>query len=145
MRDNNLTTKSHRRAMQQREVPLYSIHPRAKLYKQYTALIDTTIDATDTLEIEYNNYVCHFTFAWQFTDDISISKSQPLQGLIQTSESTVIRTNCTKDIAVGDIVALQWAKGEQAGNYQIIDVRQQYYYTPKMIKTYCYLSIERLP
>jgi|GEM_PF-5807441 len=132
----------------QYEIPFWSPHPKGKAYKQYTFDLPLELKnragEVETIVVQGQNYACHFAFKWQFVYDVSKGKNQALQGLVMDEESVLIRTNCVKDIDVGDVVWLKSQANKDGTKYTVVDVRQQWAYCPKMVRTFLNLSLKAI-
>ena len=143
--------------MREKELPMYSPHPRAKLYRRYTYktsahahVLEDPDDLTTATEIEkfvveLNNYCSHESFKWVFETELQTNQQEQIPGLINKSVYVTIKTNTLEYINPGDVVWLQCGMWKQ-GKYFIVtgDVKQDYIYTPKMRQSYKHLELRSL-
>ena len=149
--------------MQIKELPMYSPHPRAKLFKRYSdnatltkanpivkinpdnpsTLI--TKDEWEQLTIELNNYVNYKSFKWVFASEIQNGQQERMSGLVNNLVYATIKTNTLEFINKGDVIWLQCEMWKQ-GKYFIVtnDVKQDYIYTPKMRPSYKHIELRSL-
>lgn len=123
------------------EYPMWSPHPKAKLYKRYTADMPVELKDGESITVEKNRYVLVGLFRWIENTLKDDETEQPLDGLIVQNSYLTIKTNSLKKFACGDIVELP--KNTCFGGLWIITEGQSvdYIYTPKQVQTYQYLPL----
>lgn len=138
--------------MLMKELPMYSPHPRAKLYERFSdkcELADPNSLTTDAdknkFVVELNNYFNYHSFKWVFDGDIQNDQQEQMPGLVNKSIYVAIRTNTLKFINPGDIVCLKCGMWPQ-GKYFIVtgQPKQDYIYTPKMRQSYQHIELRSL-
>lgn len=128
----------------QKELPFWSPHKRAKLFKRY--IFGSTIERPDGEKIQFENdrYICYHTFKWQLESDISTGKVQPIKGRIENESNVTIRSTTLLEIQESDIVFLQSIVGAKGMYFMVGAVSQDYIYAPKPIKSFVHLILSSL-
>lgn len=123
------------------EYPMFSPHPKAKLYKRFTGDIPIELKDNETITVQSNRYVYVGRFKWIENTQTEDGDEQPLSGLVVANSYVTIKTNSLKTFACGDVVELP--KGTiLAGLWEICDGKtKDYTYTPKQVQTYQYLPL----
>lgn len=134
------------------EYPMWSPHPKAKLFKRYTAgmaalrtdkiaVKDKEIFNSDIIIVQGNRYVCIGTFRWVEETTKQDTDEQPLDGLIVPNSYLTIKTNSLKKFGTGDIVDLP-KDTHFGGLWTITDgISVDMIYTPKTVQTFQYLPL----
>ena len=155
--------------MQSIEYPMFTSHPRAKLYKRLTndtpiktengKIIQTKLNnnakqAADDLDNEFvpvaddgmitiqsNRYVCVGTLKWIEHTEKQVTDEQPINGLIIPNAYVTIKTNSLKKFDEGDVIQI-CGNTPLAGLWLIMDeMRTDYVYTPRQVQRYQYLPL----
>lgn len=123
------------------EYPMWSPHPKAKLYKRYTADMPVELKDGESVTVEKNRYVIVGRFRWIENTPQDNATEQPLDGLLVSNSYLTIKTNSLKKFACGDIVELP--QGSRFYGLWIITegLTTDIVYTPKAIQTYQYLPL----
>lgn len=123
------------------EYPMFSPHPKAKLYKRFTGDMPIELKDGETITVQNNRYVFVGKFRWIDNTSKEDADEQPLDGFVVSNSYVTIKTNSLKEFAVGDVVQLP--KGTPlAGLWIITDGKStDYIYTPKQVQTYQYLPL----
>ncbi|MDE6473608.1 MAG: hypothetical protein K2L70_00715 [Clostridia bacterium] len=143
------------------EYPMFSPHPKAKLYKRFTGDMPIKVDDNQIIQIEMdgriievadggiitiqnNRYVFVDKFRWIESTSKDSQSEQPLDGLIVSNSYVTIRTNSLKEFDCGDIVELP-KESRLGGLWTIEDgATVDYVYTPKQVQTYQYLPLSKV-
>jgi len=128
----------------QYELPMWSPHPRAKLFKRYVFNSEVEREDGEKIKFENNKYVCHKTFKWQRESDLSVGKVQPIKGLIDEQANVTIRSTTVLEMHEDDIVFLQSTVSSQGAYFNIKSVSQDYIYCPKQVKSFVHLELESI-
>lgn len=142
------------------EYPMFSPHPRAKIYKRYTGnqtakvqsdgktpvAVDgkTVIDDYDTIIFQNNRYVLNGRIKWVEESPKESNDEQPISGLLVENEYLTIKTNSLINIAVGDIIELP--EGSPFAGRWIVQSGKSidHIYTPKPLQTYQHVPLSSL-
>lgn len=142
------------------EYPMWSPHPRAKLYKRYTgnqsvkvkggngtpiALDGKTVaDDHDIITVQNNRYVLSGRLKWVEETPKESNDEEPIKGLLVENEYLTIQTNSLLEFAVGDVIELP--KGSPFAGLWIVESGKaiDHVYTPKPLQTYQHLPLSSL-
>lgn len=126
------------------EYPMFSPHPKAKLYKRFTGDMPIELKDGETITIQNNRYVFVGKFIWIESTSKDSQSEQPLDGLIISNSYVTIRTNSLKEFDCGDIIELP--KGSRLNGLWTIEdgATVDYVYTPKQVQTYQYLPLSKV-
>ncbi len=126
------------------EYPMFSSHPKAKLYKRFTGNMPIELKDSETITVQNNRYVYIGKFKWIESTSKDSQSEQPLEGLIISNSYVTIRTNSLKEFDCGDIVELP--KGSRFDGLWTIEdgATVDYVYTPKQVQTYQYLPLSKV-
>jgi len=140
-------------SMLQKEIPMYSPHPKGKLFKQFDERTQLPLNPEELMDeeeyrnwqLEMNNYRHFKEFKWIFETEISNAQGTDMPGLVNRQLYVAVKTNTLHDIQPGDVVYLRCNIWPQ-GRYFIVtsDVKQDYAYTPKMRPTYKHIELKGL-
>ena len=127
--------------MQTFEYPMFTPHPKAKLYKRLTNDISTERENGEIIIVQENRYALVGKFCWIEDTAKQDVVEQPLDGLIVPNSYVTIKTNSLIKFEDGDIVELP-KSSRLAGLWIITDGQTtDYIYTPKQVQTYRHLPL----
>jgi len=126
------------------ELPFWSDHPRAKLFKRY--IYASEMERPDGIKIKFENesYVSYHSFKWQLESSMSTEKVSYIKGLVENQSSPTIRSSTLLDIQEDDIVFLQSSVSSKGVYYIVNAVEQDYIRCPKMRKSLVHLSLSSI-
>ncbi|MDR1138317.1 MAG: hypothetical protein LBK70_00350 [Clostridiales bacterium] len=129
----------------QKPIMMWSAHPLAKWFKRF--VFNSTVELPDgeKIKIDNNRYVSHSTFKWQMYSDLSMGKVQPIKGLIEQQTNVSIRSTTLLEIKQGDAVFLKSTASAKGMYFMVVEVSQDYIYTPKMKRSYQHLELKSIP
>ncbi len=121
------------------EYPMWSPHPKAKLYKRYTADMPVELKDGESVTVQGNRYVCVCKIRWVEATERTENEYQPMDGLLTPNGYLTIRTNSLHKFEKGDLVVIEGKLWQVDG-----DVRIGYIYTPKKVQTNQYLELRKV-
>ena len=123
------------------EYPMFSPHPKAKLYKRFSSDMPIELKDGESITVQNNRYVYVGKFKWIENTQKEDTDEQPLDGLIVPNSYVTIKTNSLKKFDDGDVVQLP--EGTPFAGFWIIrdGKSTDYIYTPKQVQTYQYLPL----
>lgn len=123
------------------EYPMFSPHPKAKLYKRLTNDTAVKVDDADTITVQSNRYAFACKLKWIEYTEKQDTDEQPLDGLIVPNSYVTIQTNSREKFDDGDIIQIV-GDTPLAGYWLIMDGKStDYVYTPKQIQRFQYLPL----
>lgn len=124
------------------EYPMFSPHPKAKLYKRLTNDMPVELQNGDTITVQSNRYVCvSKRIKWIEYTEKQDTDEQPLDGLIIPNSYVTIQTNSREKFDDGDIIQIV-GDTPLAGFWLIMDGKStDYVYTPKQVQRFQYLPL----
>lgn len=124
------------------EYPMFSPHPKAKLYKRLTNDMPVELQNGDTITVQSNRYVCvSKRIKWIEYTEKQDADEQPLDGLIIPNSYVTIQTNSREKFDDGDIIQIV-GDTPLAGFWLIMDGKStDYVYTPKQVQRFQYLPL----
>lgn len=129
--------------MQTFEYPMWSPHPKAKLFKRYTGNQPVAV-GSEVITVQGNRYVYSGSFKWVETTTEEKQNEQPLGGLIIENSYLTIKTNSLKEFTTDDVIELP-KDTRFAGLWVIVDgMTVDYAYTPKQVQTFQHLPLSSL-
>lgn len=141
--------------MQTAEYPMWTPHPKAKLYKRYTGELSTGLEGAEVtvngqnmgggvITAQGNRYVHSGNIKWIEETTEEKQDELPIGGFVMENSYLTIKTNSLKEIKTGDIIELP--KGTKfAGFWIIVDGSSvDYAYTPKQVQTFQHLPLSSL-
>lgn len=124
------------------EYPMFSPHPKAKLYKRLTNDMPVELQNGDTITVQSNRYACvSKRIKWIEYTEKQDTDEQPLDGLIIPNSYVTIQTNSREKFDDGDIIQII-GDTPLAGFWLIMDGKStDYVYTPKQVQKFQYLPL----
>lgn len=126
------------------EYPMWSPHPRAKLYKRYTGNQTVKVKGDDIITVQNNRYVLSGRLKWVEETPKESNDEEPIKGLLVENEYLTIKTNSLLEFAVGDVIELP--KCSPFAGLWIIQSGKAIdcVYTPKPLQTFQHLPLSSL-
>lgn len=121
------------------EYPMWSPHPKAKLYKRYTADMPVELKDGESITVQGNHYVCVCKIRWIEATEKTENEYQPMDGLLTPNGYLTIQTNSLHKFENGDLIVIDSDLWQVDG-----DTRIGYVYTPKKIQAYQYLELRKV-
>ncbi len=123
------------------EYPMFSPHPKAKLYKRLTNDMAVKVNEADTITVQSNRYAFTSKLKWiEHTEKQDIDE-QPLDGLIVPNSYVTIQTNSREKFDDGDIIQIV-GDTPLVGFWLVMDGKStDYVYTPKQVQRFQYLPL----
>ncbi len=123
------------------EYPMFSPHPKAKLYKRLTNDMPIELKDGETITVQGNRYVLIGRFRWIEETTKQDADEQPLDGLIIPNSYVTVKTNSLKRFDDGDVIELP-KPSPLAGLWIITEGKStDYVYTPKQVQTFQHLPL----
>ena len=123
------------------EYPMFSPHPKAKLYKRLTNDTTVKVDDADTITVQSNRYAFTSKLKWIEHTEKQDTDEQPLDGLIVPNSYITIQTNSREKFDDGDIIQIV-GDTPLAGFWLVMDGKStDYVYTPKQVQRFQYLPL----
>lgn len=123
------------------EYPMFSPHPKAKLYKRLTNDMPIELKDGETITVQGNRYVLVGRFRWIEETTKQDADEQPLNGLIIPNSYVTVKTNSLKKFDDGDVIELP-KPSPLAGLWIITEGKStDYVYTPKQVQTFQHLPL----
>ncbi|MDE6402079.1 MAG: hypothetical protein K2L54_05630 [Clostridiales bacterium] len=124
------------------EYPMFSPHPKAKLYKRLTNDMPVELRNGDTITVQANRYACvSKRIKWIEYTEKQDTDEQPLDGLIIPNSYITIQTNSREKFDDGDIIQII-GDTPLAGFWLVMDGKStDYVYTPKQVQKFQYLPL----
>ena len=123
------------------EYPMFSPHPKAKLYKRLTNDMPIELKDGETITVQGNRYVLIGRFRWIEETAKQDADEQPINGLIIPNSYVTVKTNSLKRFDDGDVIELP-KPSPLAGLWIITEGKStDYVYTPKQVQTFQHLPL----
>ena len=123
------------------EYPMFSPHPKAKLYKRLTNDMPIELKDGETITVQGNRYVLIGRFRWIEETAKQDADEQPINGLIIPNSYVTVKTNSLKRFDDGDVIELP-KPTPLAGLWIITEGKStDYVYTPKQVQTFQHLPL----
>ena len=123
------------------EYPMFSPHPKAKLYKRLTNDMPIELKDGETITVQGNRYVLIGRFRWIEETAKQDADEQPINGLIIPNSYVTVKTNSLKRFDDGDVIELP-KPSPLAGLWIITEGKStDYVYTPKQEQTFQHLPL----
>lgn len=123
------------------EFPMFSPHPKAKLYKRLTNDTTVKVNEADTITVQSNRYAFTGKLKWIEYTEKQDTDEQPLDGLVVPNSYITIQTNSREKFDDGDIIQIV-GDTPLAGFWLVMDGKStDYVYTPKQVQRFQYLPL----
>lgn len=127
--------------MQDFTYPMWSPHPKAKLYKKFTGDVPVEFKGNEVITIQQNRYVFVRSIKWVEETSKDSYDEQPVSGLLICNSYVTVKTNALTPIGDGDILELP--HDSRLGGFWIVQDGAfiEYTYTPKQVQTFQHLPL----
>lgn len=127
--------------MQTTEYPMWSPHPKAKLYKKFTGDVPVEFKDNEIITIQQNRYVFVRSIMWVEETPKDSYDEQPVSGLLIGNSYVAVKTNALIPIVDGDILELP--HDSHLGGYWIVQdgASAENAFTPKQVQTFQHLPL----
>lgn len=123
------------------EYPMFSPHPKAKLYKRLTNDTTVKVNEADTITVQSNRYAFTSKLKWIEYTEKQDTDEQPLDGLVVPNSYITIQTNSRENFDDGDIIQIV-GDTPLAGFWLVMDGKStDYVYSPKQVQRFQYLPL----
>ena len=127
------------------DMPFWSPHTDARLFKRYTFEKDIQVDDNVQLAVELDNYKNYESFKWVYQTSTQTQTGQVHTNYLADTNFFTIRTNSQEDFRQGDIIWLQSADFPEGAYFIITDpVNNGYLYSGKQVPTFQDISLRSL-
>ncbi len=130
--------------MQKFEYPMFSPHPKAKLYKKFTGDVPVELKNNEVITVQQNRYVFSRSIKWVEETAKDSYDEQPIEGLLIGNSYITIKTNTLAEITDGDLIELP--HDTSLGGMWIVQdgASVEHTYTPKAVQTFRHVPLSSL-